>query len=106
MTREDAIIELTLRTCQAFHYNEPKERACGGLQNCDLKCLHYQRCEYAYEAGWRKQIEAEWVKMEYSDDYKCSHCTYIHCNGEELRRNPQHFLYCGHCGAKMKLKEK
>ena len=55
--------------------------------------------------GWRKQIEAEWIKMEYSDDYKCSHCTYIHCDGEELRRNPRHFLYCGHCGAKMKLKE-
>lgn len=66
------------------------------LPNVEEYCRNY----------FSKQVEAEWVKMEYSDDYKCSHCTYIHCNGEELRRNPRHFLYCGHCGAKMKLKEK
>lgn len=69
-------------------------------------CGDYNKAVRLYDAGWRQQIEAEWIKMEYSDDYKCSHCTYIHCDGEELRRNPQHFLYCGHCGAKMKLKEK
>lgn len=72
------------------------------LRDYDLEL----EAEIMIDDGWHKQIEAEWVKMEYSNDYKCSHCTYIHCDGEELRRNLQHFLYCGHCGAKMELKEK
>ena len=101
MNRRDELDAIYLILC----------RGCGGkicTVNCPGAeydhCAEYNKAVRLYDEGWRRQIEAEWIKMEYSDDYKCSHCTYIHCNGEELRRNPQHFLYCGHCGAKMKLK--
>ena len=45
--------------------------------------------------------EATWIETGFDDYYKCSECGYIHCTKEQLRLNPKHFLYCGHCGVKM-----
>lgn len=46
-------------------------------------------------------VKAEWVEAGFDDNYKCSNCNYIHGDKEQLRLSPQHFLYCGHCGAEM-----
>ena len=53
------------------------------------------------EEGWRKAPQAEWVDAEFDDYYKCSNCGYIHCTAQQLRVDPEHYLYCGHCGAEM-----
>ena len=53
------------------------------------------------EDGWRRVARAEWVDTGFDDYYKCSNCGYIQCDKEQLRLNPQHFLYCGHCGAEI-----
>ena len=50
-------------------------------------------------------VKAEWVEAGFDDNYKCSNCNYIHGDKEQLRLSPQHFLYCGHCGAEMIWKE-
>ena len=57
--------------------------------------------EDLYDAGYRKQIEAEWIDAGFDECYKCSNCGYIYHDKERLEQNPQHFLYCGHCGAKI-----
>ena len=54
MTREEEIIELTKRTCDAYRRQEPLERTCGGFAKCDCKCLQYNRCEAIYDSDWRK----------------------------------------------------
>ena len=103
MTREEEIIELTKRTCNAYRRQEPLDRTCGGFQECDCKCLQYNRCEAVYDAGWRKQIAAEWKPYTeyYADDYSecntrrvwsCSRCGRL-----EKYKEP----YCN-CGAKMR----
>ena len=100
MTREEQIREITMLTCPAYCRN--KDKKCAGIQDCDMKCLHYQRCEIVYDnANYRKQVKAEWIEAGFDDYYKCSNCGYIHCDKEQIRLNPQHFLYCGHCNADM-----
>lgn len=102
MTKEKQIEEMTKITCSM--YCRDKEKKCAGIQECDMKCLHYQRCEALYNAGYRKQIEGEWIFKEYSEDtytnltriYECSLCgRTIECLNEADEP------YC-HCGAKMK----
>jgi hypothetical protein len=38
-------------------YCRQYEKRCAGVQECDMKCLHYQRCEALYNEGYRKQSE-------------------------------------------------
>ena len=52
MNREKQIEEMAKITCQM--YRRDKEKKCAGVQECDMKCLHYQRCEALYNAGYRK----------------------------------------------------
>lgn len=100
MTREEEIIELTKRTCNAYRRQEPLERTCGGFQKCDCKCLHYNRCEAVYDAGWRKQIEAEWT-LNRDGSGTCGRC---HFTQRSVYDQDSYQRYCGCCGAKMKLK--
>lgn len=100
MTREEEIIELTKRTCDAYRRQEPLEKTCGGFKKCDCKCLQYNRCEMVYNVGWRKQIEAEWIHHPYLDSagcvvwisFRCSNCN---------ETNGTNYDYCPNCGAKM-----
>jgi hypothetical protein len=55
MTREQQIEQMARITCQM--YCPQYEKRCAGVGACDYKCLHYQRCEALYEAGYRKQSE-------------------------------------------------
>ena len=61
--REKQIEEMTKITFSM--YCRDKEKKCAGVQECDMKCLQYQRCEALYNAGYRKQSEVidEFVKM-------------------------------------------
>ncbi len=55
MSKEKQIEEMAKTTCQM--YRRDKEKKCAGVQECDMKCLHYQRCEALYNAGYRKQSD-------------------------------------------------
>lgn len=55
MNKEIQIEQMTKITCQMFCGD--KEKKCAGVQVCDMKCLHYQRCEVLYNAGYRKRSE-------------------------------------------------
>lgn len=52
MTKEKQIEEMAKITCQ-MHRRE-KEKKCAGVQECDCKCLQYNRCEALYNLGYRK----------------------------------------------------
>lgn len=94
MSREKQIEEMTKITCLSFRRESDKN--CCGIDYCDMKCLHYQRCEALYNAGYRKQSEGEWIDVEDTllYRYKCSLC------GEIKLGKMTNF--CPNCGAKMK----
>lgn len=67
---------------------------------------NYIKAIRLYDAGWRKQIEAEWVPIITVDKkfgvpmivgFNCSNCQ----TKQEVPTN-----YCSFCGVKMKAKEK
>ena len=107
MTREEQIKEITMLTCPA--YCRDKDKKCAGIQDCDMRCLHYQRFETVYDnANYRKQIEAEWIMVEKEDYWipniteksvralpKCSNCE------KEFGLKALEYSYCPNCGAKM-----
>ena len=72
--REKQIEEMTKITCSM--YCRDKEKKCAGVQECDMKCLQYQRCETLYNAGYRKQSEGEWEKFE-GERFICSNCAKV-----------------------------
>lgn len=81
-------------------------------QSKNQYCKPLQYAKRAYEKGWRKQSEGEWIdryKGKYANSlYVCSIC-----DGKSLLANHMNELltptvkqiltpYCPHCGAKMK----
>ena len=63
---------------------------------------NYIKAIRLYDAGWRKQIEAEWV-LNRDGSGTCSNC---HFTQRGVYDQDSHQRYCGCCGAKMKLGEK
>lgn len=61
MDREKQIEEMAKITCSM--YCRDKEKKCANVQECDMKCLHHQRCEALYNAGYRKQNIGEWIMV-------------------------------------------
>lgn len=59
MTKQEQIEEMTKITCQM--YRRDQEKKCAGVQECDMKCLQYQRCEALYNTGYHKP---EWISVE------------------------------------------
>lgn len=53
------IEEMAKITCDM--YRRDREKKCAGIQECNMKCLHYQRCEALYNANFRKQ---EWISVD------------------------------------------
>ena len=80
------------------NFNEYCAKPCrecelGGIVNCEN---HY-KAEALYNAGYRKQSEAEWTKdntSKFKNRYNCSVCDY--------RFFGIPTPYCPKCGAKMK----
>lgn len=62
MNKEKQIEEMAKITCQM--YRRDKEKKCAGVQECDCKCLQYNRCEALYNAGYRKASEVAWEIFE------------------------------------------
>ena len=101
MTEQEQIEQMARITCQM--YCRQYEKRCAGVQECDMKCLHYQRCEALYNAGYRKQIVGEWK------DNHCTNCGMMPLGEEMWTRldlTPPKFEgfmdWCPNCGARMK----
>ena len=102
MSREKQIEEMALELCRprnivkAMHH-----RTCG---NCNTSsCDIYELCVDIYNAGYRKQVEGEWV------DNHCTVCGMTPIGEETWTRHGdtppkfEYFMsYCPCCGAKMK----
>lgn len=74
MDREKQIEEMAKITCSM--YCRDKEKKCADVQECDMKCLHHQRCEALYNAGYRKQNIGEWIMVRegITERVVCSNC--------------------------------
>ena len=89
MSKEKQIEELS-----EFFYRVDRTTYRGGpirVENYDALALAL------YDEGWRKQIEAEWLKdrtSKFEHRYNCSNCNY--------RRVGKPTPHCAGCGAKMK----
>lgn len=95
MTKEKQIEEMTKITCSM--YCRDRDKKCAGVQECDMKCLQYQRCEVLYNAGYRKQTEGKWLtKGDFFHVFACSVC------GSTVDFPFQRTFYCPNCGANMK----
>ena len=87
------------KTCTLY-----KEGLCDG--NCELEEDNQKICTDLYNAGYRKQVEGEWIDQyhgKYANQlYKCSVC------GETAFHDGERWFltqYCPNCGAKMKGNE-
>lgn len=95
MSREKQIEEMAWDLCDI-----PKHPSIKSCEQCGNKCCHAMYyAERAYNAGYRKRIEGEWVTI-HTPFYKptkmiCSNCQSL--NGTRIK-----FNYCPNCGAKMK----
>ena len=77
---------------------EAAHRLCGQPNGCnecvsDYRCEFLTECAVLHNAGYRKQIEGEWVWDREHSNYKCSLC------GEYDIGVPK---FCRECGARMK----
>jgi hypothetical protein len=81
-------------------------KGCAGMNCTDCPGVEYDHCgDYSkavklYDAGWRRQIEAEWT-LHYDGSGTCSNC---HFTQRGVYDQDSYQRYCGCCGAKMKLK--
>ena len=104
--REKQIEEMALELCRprnivkAMHH-----RTCG---NCETSaCDIYELCVDLYNAGYRKQSEGEWIKINPNNlligEYYCSCCNDV-IDIADGRETPldRKMYYCPNCGAKMK----
>ena len=66
---------------------------------CDLKCGYYTAAKWLYKAGYRKQIEGEWIfnrgRIYGEPAYYCSLCS-------EGVSEYGYDNFCNHCGARMR----
>lgn len=93
MSREKQIEEMAKVLCGM-------SRECA---KCKLngKCLARNSADVLYTAGYRKQIEGEWLVCGMFDDFfKCS-C----CGDKNPWQTAIEFKLCPNCGAKMTRKE-
>ena len=91
MSREKQIEEMARAMCPFS-----KNTLC---RECSDECFYKDYAERAYNAGYRKQSEGEWivknpmVRSPLARNYYCSACKY-----EPIEVKS----YCPNCGAKMK----
>ena len=88
MSSEKQIEEMAKLTCNS--QRSCYEGDCIGSEICAVR----ENCEKLYNAGYRKQSEGEWKKIDGFPKHRfCSRC------GKGNRTQPN---FCPHCGAKMK----
>ena len=67
----------------------------------DCSCSEKEHAEILYNAGYRKQVEGEWIEDMHDWDftpYDYNYCTCSVCGNREQIKSP----YCRECGARMK----
>ena len=67
---------------------------------CENSDCEICRATAVVDAGWRRQIEAEWT-LNCDGSGTCSNC---HFTQRGVYDQDSYQRYCGCCGAKMKLK--
>ena len=89
MSREKQIEEMACDMCTVIlNCNEP----CDPIPSCHA----YQHAKRAFEKGYRKQSEGEWVRYPHGSGIYCSLCKH------KRRYRDINDAYCPNCGAKMK----
>lgn len=78
---------------------------CGGCPNTEeclhVMCLEWYNAKKIYNAGYRKQVEGEWIQQlrPYEDEIECSVCG---ARFNVIDNCTEKFDFCPACGAKMK----
>lgn len=89
MDKEKQIEQMARITCNM--YCRQYEKRCAGVGECDYKCLHYQRCEALYAAGYHRQ---EWISVE----DRLPECEWGAESEAVLYITKQGFMYTGYYG--------
>lgn len=92
MDTEKQIDEMARFVCSSFHGHHDCENCSLYEERC---CVSFCAARRLYNAGYRKQIEAEWITDE-KGYVTCSNC------GEEHTWDEFRPTHCDMCGAKMK----
>ena len=70
---------------------------------CGCKpCAFIEHCKALYNAGYREQIEAEWILSEFGDDAACSACREAPYDFKFPFQEPEQAQWCPCCGARMR----
>ena len=91
MSREKQIEEMAVDLCLIDGCKRLPQVECN-----NTTCAHCV-AEALYNAGYRKQIEGEWVKDAPHWRYKCNQCGFF-----PLMLHGDFLPFCPTCGAKMK----
>jgi hypothetical protein len=100
--KEKRIEEMSRHVCASCDYDYNGSCGLHSLPEQCHKATHI--AEVLYEAGYRKQVEGEWLERKgerWIGSEVCETYTYYSCSiceGESLRRTN----HCPNCGVKMK----
>ena len=103
MSEQKQIDEIAKLICvfpQCIYYNIIGECA-------NKECQFVDNAEHLYNAGYRKQSDGEWIKINPNNsligEYYCSCCNSVIdiADGKETPLDREMY-YCPNCGAKMK----
>jgi hypothetical protein len=88
--------------CCPFFWNGACTGDGANTTDCDFMCKMFGFMTSLLNAGYRKQIEGEWVHSDKAKHWlgkdECNKCHYHTHDREDL----SHFNFCPNCGAKMK----
>ncbi len=106
------IEEMFFDVVKAFNYARDFCTEQGGCDICENRkygknCDFASMTEHLYNAGYRKQSEGEWVKINPNNlligEYYCSYCNSV-IDIADGRETPldREMYYCPNCGARMR----
>ena len=105
MSKEKQIEEMAWDLCDIPKH--PSIKSCEQCGNKSCHAMYYAK--RAYEAGYRKQSEGEWIyEHELYGKIKCSACkeeALLRYEFDEIRKGHLEYVtspFCPNCGAKMK----
>jgi hypothetical protein len=96
MDKQQQVLEMAKDICRVkLNCND----VCNPISACDA--LKY--AERAVEAGYQKQIEGEWTRVEINGvNYGQVYYQHKDCKVNETQLFPSPYHFCPNCGARMK----